>query len=68
MMRNEFEDLELTCNNQPVCRFQSGNDVLSFYGMDDVSIGACFAVLVGMLLFYRIVTYFLLKFLWKGKR
>lgn len=54
-MKNEFEDF----NEGAI----DGNAVLKVYDMDDIEISTCFAILVGMMIVYRVIFYILLRFL-----
>jgi ABC-type multidrug transport system permease subunit len=72
---NEFDQLSLTCDQPvtivkgaPVCAFATGNDVLAFYDMQDTDVGVDLLVLVGNVVFYRLVFFLVLKFIRTGKR
>lgn len=66
-MKNEFDTLRVDCDTPP-CRFETGNDVLAFYGMENVNIGHDVAIIVCMGIIYRLIFFFILQKYHTGKR
>jgi len=54
---NEYRGLELTCKPDEACPYQSGDDVVEFWNMDDVKIWRSFLFLLVILAVYRVLTY-----------
>lgn len=71
-MYNEFDGLRVDCDepigNTGQCRFNSGNEVLSFYSMNNVNIGHDIAIIICMGIIYRILFYYVLYKYHTGKR
>ena len=67
-MYNEFSNLPQEFSGECLA-FQSGEDVLTFYGMEDVVIWKDALVLVGWVVALQTIFFLVLKYKWgKGQR
>lgn len=69
MMVNEFEGRNFDCSGVPAnqCYFSDGDQVLSFYDIDNRDKWECIWILLGMIAAYRIGAYLALRFIIKEK-
>lgn len=69
LMQVEFGGLTFYCTSSEsvstsggeVCPFTSGNEIIKLFGADEFSILGCMLWLVGFILFFRILSYILLR-------
>jgi len=66
-IKNEFTGLEFDCNEETdeVC-FHTGDEVLQFYGFQDVDVWRNVGAMLIQLGVWKIVTYFAVRFLYTG--
>lgn len=69
MMVNEFDGRNFDCSGVPKsqCYFTDGEQVLSFYDIDNRDKWQCVWVLIGMIAFYRFGAYLALRFVLKER-
>lgn len=72
LVKNEFTGLTFTCKdsekNGGLCPIPNGETQIKLLGMEDVSIYQNFVIMLAMVLAYRVLAMFCLKFLYSEKR
>jgi len=65
-LKNEFSGLEFDCDETDAVCFHTGDEVLQFYGFQDVDIWRNVGLLLIQLGVWKVITYFAVRFLYTG--